>query len=175
MGGAVGVFMVIFVAVIIIMSIVGLSQTAKKGVNTINDSKVWKEERENGNIVRRDSAIWNEEERFFTNSTYESIRDQIKRIDTTKMKIKVTPDHDGDKMVVFEGNGFVATLSFIGEKDGKKEFVFCYPAYRTPVGTYLPGMNYVLTITEKAFLALDSSTMTETHKLQYKTERKWVV
>ena len=170
-----GVFIVIFVAVIIILSIVGVAKSTKKATDTFKDSKVWKEEREKGNIVRRDNAIWKEEERFFTKSTYPMIRDKIMSINTSNMNVKVTPDSEGDKLVVFEGKGFVAILAYIGERDGKNEFVFCFPAYSTPVGNYLPGMNYVLTITEKAFLESDDATMTETHALQYKTERKWVL
>ena len=170
-----GAFIGIFVAVIVILSIVGIANSAKKAANTIKDSQVWKEERNNGNIVRRDNMIWKEEERFFSKSTYELLREKIKTIDTAKMGVEVIPDYEGEKLVVFKGKGFVATLKYIGNNGGKNEFVFCYPAYNTPVGTYLPGMNYVLTITEKAFLELDPATMTETHALQYKTERKWVI
>ena len=175
MGGVVGVVFFIIIAASIIASIYRLTNATKKAADTIRDSKVWKEERENGNIVKRDTAIWKEEERFFTTASYEMIRDKIKEKDTTGMKISLIPDYEGEKLIVFKGKGFIATLTYLGENNGKNEFVFCFPAYLNPVGTYFPGMNYSLTVTERAFLESDSSTMTETHALQYKTERKWVL
>ena len=159
----------------VIASIAAAVKSMKAVSDTMGDRKVWKEEKERGNLAFRNTRIWEEEERFFTNATYEMVTEKINAIDTSHMKVKVTADYEGENLLVFEGNGFVATLEYVGENEGKNEFTFCYPAYKTPVGTYLPAMNYCLTITEKAFLELDPATATETHALKYKTNRKWTL
>lgn len=136
----------------------------------IDNNKRYKDEKDKGNMIRRDSEIWTEEELFFTYRPFDEILNEIKSKDYNNCRVTVEP-HVNDNFILFKGPGFNASLDYKGKQEEKYVYSFYFPAYKDRVYEFAGDMNILLTTVEKAFLSLDNGTMTETHKLAYHTRR----
>lgn len=170
--GWIGVLFAVLVIGGTVLSIaLRVPRMTKQIKDTVDNSKRWKEARENGDMIRRDRQIWREEELFYTVSSYQSVVRMIKEKDFSVCRADVFPDFEGSQLVLFKGETWNAVVEYKGEENGRNIFSFYFPAYREPVGTYLPDMNIILTQIEKIFLELDSKTQIDTRTLQYQKNR----
>lgn len=166
--GWIGVlFAVIVIGGTVLSIALRIPKVSREVKETVENSKRWKEARENGDMIKRDRQIWREEELFYTKTSYRDVVQAIKEKDFSVCKATVYPDLEGTQKVLFKGETWNAVVEFKGEENGKNVFSFYFPAYMEPIGTYLPDMNIILTQIEKIFLTLDSTTAVDTRTLQY--------
>ena len=166
--GWIGVlFAVIVIGGTVLSIALRIPKVSREVKETVENSKRWKEARENGDMIKRDRQIWREEELFYTKTSYRDVVQAIKGKDFSSCKATVYPDFEGTQRVLFKGETWNAVVEFKGEENGKNVFSFYFPAYMEPIGTYLPDMNIILTQIEKIFLTLDSTTAVDTRTLQY--------
>ena len=133
---------------------------------------------ENGDIIEREKAFWEDEEVLFTTASYEDILSAIKKTDFRKALVTITPNINGQKVVLFQNKtfGFNAILQYNGKQNNEHEYVFCFPSWTTRNYT-VPGegmMNILMTTVEKMFLILDPDTEAEVHRMKATTKTRFI-
>lgn len=138
----------------------------------LDNNKRFREEQAAGNMIKRDTAIWEEERRYTTAVSYERLLSALQDQSYANCRAEFHPNYNGNKAILFRGEGWNAMLVCRSEGNGTSLFSFYYPAYRDPVSDVLGDMNILLTTVEKTLLSLDGNTTLTIHKLAYKTQSR---
>ena len=150
----------------------GLATNWSRIKRAVDNNKRYKEEQAAGNMIKRDTQIWEEERRYTTTASYEMLLAELRKKSYANCRAGFIPDHNGQKAILFRGDGWNATVVHKGETNGQHTFSFYFPAYRESIGDRLGDMNILLTTVEKTLLSLDRDTTLTIHKLSYKTQSK---
>lgn len=150
----------------------GLAASWPQLKRTVENNKRYKEEKAAGNLVKRDTQIWEEERRYTTTVSYEALLAELRKKSFANCRADFHPNYNQKKAILFRGEGWNAVLTYRGEANGKNLFSFYYPAYREPITDILGDMNILLTTVEKTLLSMDGEAALTIHKLAYKTQSK---
>ncbi len=128
-----------------------------------------------GKIIKREADFYKYAEVFTVNGlNFGDILSEVGNTDYSEMKVAI---HKFASEIVFKSNdSWNATLSNLGENDGKNRFRFEFSAwteskYGVPYG--IQTMNMMETRIEKMFLKHDESTGVEKEEIKLKTKHKF--
>jgi hypothetical protein len=150
----------------------GLAANWSRLKRALDNNKRIKEEAAAGNLIKRDTPIWEEERRYTTSVSYETLLSELSKKSYANCRADFHPNHNNQKTILFRGEGWNGMLVYRGQANGNHVFSFYYPAYREAVMDCAGDMNILLTTVEKTLISLDGDTSLTVHKLAYKTQSR---
>ncbi len=157
------------VLIIVVIVVIGI-------VVALNSAKNVKGLVQEGKIIQRETNFFENEELFETTATYEQICKELRKIDFSDSKASAEYGIEGANAILFRSSdAWNAVLEEYGENGEKRVFRLYFPAWRVDrtgvINTI--SMNVLLTMVEKVFLSIDSSTTVKTNKLKVQTKTKF--
>ena len=139
----------------------------------VNKTKQLKNE---GKIIQRQSAFWENAEIFTTCATYEQVKSAVKSSSYSESSVTIEYDLGGQNRILFKSkHSWNASLECLEQQNNKTVFKLYFPAWKTSkygAPYNVNSMNALLTSIEKIFLSIDPTTTVETRKLEIKTKTK---
>ena len=136
-----------------------------------------KELMEEGKIIQRNYAFWENMETFSTGIPYAAVLNAIRGTDYSDLKTDIYPNVNGQAAVLWKSShAWNAKLTYLGENAGRQMYRFNFTGWRTRNGSpYRPDtMNMMMTRIEKMILSMDPTTTVETHKMQLKSKTRFL-
>ncbi|MBE5997203.1 MAG: hypothetical protein E7240_07630 [Lachnospiraceae bacterium] len=136
-----------------------------------------KELMEEGKIIQRNYAFWENMETFSTGIPYAAVLNAIRGTDYSDLKTDIYPNVNGQAAVLWKSShAWNAKLTYLGENAGRQMYRFNFTEWRTRNGSpYRPDtMNMMMTRIEKMILSMDPTTTVETHKMQLKSKTRFL-
>lgn len=123
-----------------------------------------------GKIIKRKTAFWDEAEMFMTIATPQAVFSTIQRTDFSDCKVSA---EYGTNIAVFKSDhSWNACVEYLGMQGERHVFKCNFPAYMSRKGMpyNVATMNIMLTSIEKIFLTIDPQTTVEVHKVKRTTK-----